>query len=72
MSSDPEPMDALGYRHAERPVIKADPDTVIPAVSDGFELQRRVRCIALQLRKITMREGLNVRGQRIETLPEAL
>ena len=39
MRADPEPMDATRYWQPERPVIKANSDAVILAVSYGLEMQ---------------------------------
>jgi len=65
-------MDAVCYREPERPVVKANPDAVKLAVSNRLEVQRWVRRIGLELSVVPACEGLNVRGQGVETLPKAL
>ncbi len=72
MRTNPEPMDAVWYREPECPVVKANSNAVIFAASNRLEVQRWVHRIGLDLSVVPVCEGLNVRGQRIETLPKAL
>ena len=62
MRTNPEPMDAVWYREPERPVVEANPDAVIFAVTNCLEMQRRMRRIGLELSVVPVCEGLNVRG----------
>ena len=62
MRTNPEPMDAVWYWDCERPVVEADPDTVIPAASNCLEVPRWVRRIGLELSVVPACEGLIVRG----------
>ena len=62
MRANPEPMDAVWYREPECPVVEANSDAVILAVSNRLEVQRWVRRIGLDLSVVPVREGLNVRG----------
>ena len=62
MCTNPEPMDAVWYREAECPVVEANSDAVILAVSNCFEVQRWMRRIGLKLSVVPVCEGLNVRG----------
>jgi len=62
MRTNPEPMDAVRNREPERSVVEADPDAVILAVSNGFEVQRWMRRIGFELSEVPVCEDLNVRG----------
>ena len=70
MRTDPEPMDTAGHRQSERPVGKANADAVVSAAPYSLEVQRRVCWVRLYLRIVPVREGLNVSGQCVETLPK--
>ena len=72
MRANPEPMDTVWHREPECPVVEANSDAVILAVSNCLEVQRWVRRIGLELSVVPACEGLNVRGQGVETLPKAL
>jgi hypothetical protein len=55
-------MDAVWYREPECPVVEANADTVIFAVSNRLEVQRWVRRIGFYLSVVPVCEGLDVRG----------
>jgi hypothetical protein len=55
-------MNTVWYREPECPVVEANPDAVILAISNCFEVQRWVRRIGLKLSVVPVCEGLNVRG----------
>ena len=60
--TDPEPVDTARHRQPKRPVVKANPDTVILPVPHRLEMQRRMRRIGFELVVIPARERLNVSG----------
>ena len=72
MRTNPEPMNTAWHRNTECPVVEANPDAVILVVPDCFEMQRGVRRIRLETSVVAVGEGLNVSGERVETLPKAL
>ena len=72
MCSDPEPMDATGYRKTECSVVEANTHTVELAVADRFEVQRWVQWIGCELSVVPMGERLNLGGQCFKALPETL
>lgn len=60
--TDPEPMGTVRYREAEGSVVESNSDAEILAISNCFEVQRRVRWIGLKLSVVPVCESLNVRG----------
>ena len=62
MRADPEQMNATRYRQPECPVIKANSDAVILAVSDSLEMQRRMRRVGFESIVVSTRETLDVSG----------
>ena len=72
MRANPKPMDAARHRQPKSPVIQADSDTMEPTVTDGLEMQRWVVGIDLELREISVRNGLNFGRKRVKALPKTL
>ena len=72
MRSDPEPMDAIRHRRAQRPVIEANPDAIKTSVPDDLEMKRTMRGVGLEKRIVAPRQRLNFRGERFKALPEAV
>ncbi len=72
MRANPEPMDTAGHRQPQCAVIQADSDTMKPTVAYGLEMQRWVVRIDLELREISVRNGLNLGGKRVKALPKTL
>ena len=70
--SDPEPMHATEHGHAQRPVVQPHTNTVEATIGDSLEVQRRVRRLKFELCVVPPGQGLNLGGQRVQALPEAL
>lgn len=62
MRTDPEPMDPVWNREAERFVVEADSNAVILTASNCFEVQRWMRRIGFELSVVPVCESLNFRG----------
>lgn len=71
MTTDPKPLHTLGNRRTKRAIVKPNSYAAILAVTDRFELQGRMRCIALKQCKVFMRKLLHVKRQCRQALPEA-
>jgi len=65
-------MYAALHGDAKRTVIEADSDAVKSTISNSLEMQRWMCRIVLDLRKISIRYGLNFGGQCVEALPKPL
>lgn len=71
MTSDPEPLHAIGNDHAQGAVVQPNADAPKTTAGNRFELKRGMIRITPQQRVIAMCEVLNDCGKPFEALPEA-
>jgi hypothetical protein len=68
--ADPKPMYAACYRETKCAVVEADSDAMKSTICNSLEMQRWMIWIGLKLREISVRYGLNFKGQGVEALPK--
>ena len=72
MRADPKPMYAAWHGDAKCAVVEADSDAMKSTICNRLEMQRWMTWIALELREISVRYGLNFSGQSVKALPKPL
>ena len=72
MRADPKPMYATWHGEAKCAVVEADSDAMKSTICNSLEMQRWMTWIGLELREISVRYGLNFRGQSVKALPKPL
>lgn len=60
MRTNPEPMHTAIHRNAQCSVVQPYPDAVESALTNGFEVQRRMGRVFLQQRIVSVRQCLHL------------
>jgi hypothetical protein len=72
MRADPKPMYPTWHGETKCTVVEADSGAMKSSISNSLEMQRWMTWISLELRKISVRYGLNFRRQSVKALPKPL
>ena len=70
MRADPKPMYAACYGETKCAVVEADSDAMKSTICNSLEMQRWMIGVGFELREISVRYGLNFRGQSVKAPPK--